>query len=171
MLQVQKSEITMQQSLNLVQNLLLATIGSISYVRVLFPDPYFHKKNVQGQSIQAIRRKASHESDQLLHWIEQGCFDALKKGYLKSLVFGIYETDPSDLIESYEFKFFYPEDGYSMSFGNTRFDLTRDKITLETTQMIRRLLLLTESLDPLPSVKYMTMRMTYYDHCPPDYGI
>jgi meiosis-specific protein len=42
-------------------------------------------------------------------------------------------------------------------------------ITNSTRQLIRKLLVLTQSLEPLPENAYITMRLFYHDHTPIDY--
>jgi meiosis-specific protein len=61
-------------------------------------------------AVKVIKRDLSIEGNTLLDWIEKGCFDALEKQYLATLVFGIYldPNDPTDLAECYYFHFNYP---------------------------------------------------------------
>lgn len=110
--------------------------------------------------------------NELLSWLETGCFDALEKQYLKTMELGIYmdPSQPRQLIESYEFHFSYPgKDQYCFTMHQAIVEngkLTRKEITKATAQMVRRLLTLTETLDPLPDGAYLTMRLEYYDSAP-----
>jgi HORMA domain len=63
-----------------------------------------------GLSVMALKKESNPEVDQLVNWLEVGCFDALGKQYLKTLFLGIYvePAKPHELIESYEFNFSYP---------------------------------------------------------------
>ncbi|KAJ3318026.1 hypothetical protein HDV06_000876 [Boothiomyces sp. JEL0866] len=96
-----------QQSLCLVQNLVKATIGSIAYIRMLFPEDAFETKGIDGVAIKTLKRDFTSESNCLLDWLEIGVFDALERKYLKQLVFGIYldKDKPFDFIEEYLFEF------------------------------------------------------------------
>ena len=43
---IQIQQITNLQSLNLIQNIILSSIGCVSYVRGLFPDDQFETKGI-----------------------------------------------------------------------------------------------------------------------------
>ena len=49
-MQVQQ-QITQQQSLNLIQNIIKSTIGSIAYIRNLFEDDQFETKGLDGIAV------------------------------------------------------------------------------------------------------------------------
>lgn len=113
--QQQKQEVSQIQSLNLVQNLLLASIGSISYVRNLFHESNYTSKKVQGLPIRTLQRGHTHQADLLLDWLELGCFDALRKQFLKTVHLYIKKGD--SLLESYSFSFKYPDGKAEMEFS------------------------------------------------------
>lgn len=160
-MQIQR-QINQQQSLILTKNILLATIGSIAYVRMLFPESNFETKGLDGIAIKTIKKNSSIEANTILDWIQKGCFDALEKKYLASLVFGIYldSKNPNDFEEQYEFKFDYQNNIISSQLG---------EISSCTRSLVRKLLLLTQSLEPLPENAYITMKLYYHDHTPIDY--
>jgi meiosis-specific protein len=108
---MQQQTINKQQSLTLTKNLLLATIGSIAYVRMLFPEDNFLTKGLDGIAVKTLKQNVSIEANTLLEWIEKGVFDAIQKQYLNQLVFGIYldPHNPLDLTEHYQFEFSYPD--------------------------------------------------------------
>ena len=64
-----------------------------------------------GLPIKALRRGGSSQADTLLDWLELGCFDALARKHLRTMVFAIYtdSTAPHTLCESYQFDFSYPQ--------------------------------------------------------------
>jgi hypothetical protein len=43
--------------------------------------------------IKHLLKGSSPQVDALLNWIESGCMEAIKKKYLKEVVFGIYEDE------------------------------------------------------------------------------
>ncbi|KAI8922944.1 HORMA domain-containing protein [Entophlyctis helioformis] len=133
---------TAQQSLTVMRNVLGATIGSITYLRNLFPDDNFRDTRLNGLQLKTLLPNKSSEADQLIDWI------------LKTMVFGIYldETRPDRFIEAYTFSFSYPDkDRWCISIsadGKRQFSFkTRD--------------------DPLPEKAFLTMRIYYYDDCTP----
>ncbi|KND01595.1 uncharacterized protein SPPG_03393 [Spizellomyces punctatus DAOM BR117] len=165
---------TAQQSLNLVRNLLGTTIGAITYLRGLFPEDNFKDTSMGGLALKSLVRDFSVEADELMDWLERGCFDALEKQYLKTMIFGIYLSpdNPDQLVEAYTFGFSYPEkDQWCITIdsnGKQAFRLrTRGEIMKATSDMLRRLLILTQTLRPLPENAYITMRLFYYDDVTP----
>jgi meiosis-specific protein HOP1 len=140
---------------------------------MLFPEQNYQSKNVQGLPIKALKRNYTKQADELLTWLETGCFDALSKQYLKTLTLGIYKDpkNPQELYETYSFSFSYPDNGqYCFSvLVSGKEEHSRVEITKETTQMIRRLLVLTQSMEPLSDNSYLTMKLEYYDSTPAEY--
>ncbi|KAJ3397940.1 HORMA domain-containing protein 1 [Lobulomyces angularis] len=158
---------TQLQSLNVVSNLLRTTISSVTYLRLLFNDDHFEEVAVAGQKFKTLKRNASKEANDLLDWLELGCFEALEKKYLKTLIFGIYADPkkPEELLESYTFRFSYPaEGGTSMQINSSGKNyssnnsknpspielVSKKDILRATTQMLRRLTVMTQSLKMLP---------------------
>ena len=135
--------ITQQQSTILMKKLVQASIGSISYIRMLFPDNAFSTKGMDGIAVkyQIITRVVNND---LMNKYMNGIFDAMEKKYLKTVVFGIYEQNNDDkLIESYEFNFDY---------DNSEFSLNDSIVSVQknTRMFMKRLLVMTQNLEPLP---------------------
>ena len=121
---------------------------------------------------------------QFVDWIEKGCFDALERGYLKSIVLGIY-TDkhrPTEMVESYTFQITYHDDLspqlHLSSHSNSRNNklsgdigsLGGEDLEKGTVQLLRTLLIMVQTLAPLPDERYLTMKLHYYDdRTPADY--
>ncbi|KAL2913621.1 hypothetical protein HK105_206923 [Polyrhizophydium stewartii] len=168
---------TAQQSLTVVRNVLAATVGSITYLRNLFPEDNFKDTKLNGLQLKTLLPNKTPQADKLIAWIDRGCYDALEKQYLRSMVFGIYldESNPDELCEVYTFSFSYPDKNrwcISLSKdGKEEFSFkTREDITRATCEMLRRLLVLTQTLEPLPARSYLTMKLLYYDEVtPPSY--
>ncbi|KAG5851428.1 hypothetical protein ANANG_G00093300 [Anguilla anguilla] len=98
--------------------------------------------------------------------------DAYRSRYLE----GVVHTDPGDpnhIIESYQFKFKYTEEGPHMEILRNRND--EMKVTMEDTKkasvlLVRKLFLLMQNLDVLPTDVCLSMKLYYYDEVtPPDY--
>lgn len=134
----QDQAVDQKQSLELVQTLLGACVGSIAYLRSLFPDDCFVKTRYgearsatdyrlfsqevipaegpgaarRGTKVTRLTRGIVQEADSLLDWLETGVFRALKDGYLKALQLAIYldESQPHVVTESYTFSFAYNDE-------------------------------------------------------------
>ncbi|RPB07219.1 HORMA-domain-containing protein [Morchella conica CCBAS932] len=131
-----------------------------------------------GTRVKRLRRGYSGEADQLLDWLEIGIFDALQKGYLKAVQLAIYvdKEHPEIIVESYTFSFSYreKEDGTS-AIGLRVTDINGRGVTVEDANknlqlMMRRLIVITQNLPPLPDQRWLTIRLHYLDHTPSDYN-
>uniref|UniRef100_A0A3P9NAP7 Zebrafish testis-expressed 38 n=1 Tax=Poecilia reticulata TaxID=8081 RepID=A0A3P9NAP7_POERE len=131
---------TKQESLVFVKRMMAIAVSSITYLRGIFPECAYRSRYLEGEMM--------------------GCFDALEKQYVSPVY-----TDPKDrncIIESYQFNFRYTEKGPEM-------DIVRwGWVALEDTKrasvlLIRKLFLLLQNLDALPSNVYLTMKLYYYD--------
>ncbi|OII75340.1 uncharacterized protein cubi_01861 [Cryptosporidium ubiquitum] len=166
----------------MMRNTIRTAVSSVAYLRNLFDEEAFEDKNVSGLQLKVLR-PFNHESKLILNWLEDGVFDALEKQYLKLLVFGIHgECD--ELIESYHFHFNYSEGGTNINLKRKSKDqelsnsqeinsygcCTKEYARQQTVQLLRALILLTQSLSPLPESRYMSMKLWYYeDRVPSDY--
>eukprot|EP01135_Chromosphaera_perkinsii_P004811 Nk52_evm42s296 gene=Nk52_evmTU42s296 len=166
---------TQQQSLNLVKNLLKTTISNISYLRNLFPEDTFHDRGLEGLQLKVLKRGNCPGADLLMNWMEKGCFDALQKHYLREIVLGI-STDPeakNSVMETYTFKFAYNKNEGEMEItllsqkNQLAKTKTKTEIKKATVQMLRTLIVLTQTLKPLPDAKYISMKIFYYDERTP----
>ncbi|BGO97761.1 Meiosis-specific protein HOP1 [Rhodotorula toruloides] len=136
--QVVDRQVTIQSSLQQVQELLEAGIGCVAYLRGLLPEDSFEdykllaprppvsrssskrdrsedpaKENTPSSvRVKKLKRGASSEADKLLDYLEVGATEAIEKGYLHQLVFAIYldPEEPTNLVESYTFTFSYETD-------------------------------------------------------------
>lgn len=104
------TSITQAQSLASVRNFLRCAITHIAYVRDLCPDSSFAFKDILGVKMRLL--VPNHEqSVALVDSIENGVFDALRRGYLRELDLCIYNEDLTDVLESYVFVFQFSQDG------------------------------------------------------------
>ncbi|KAH9277277.1 hypothetical protein BASA83_000144 [Batrachochytrium salamandrivorans] len=165
---------TAMQSLTVVRNVLGATIGSITYLRNVFPEHNFKDTRLNGLQLKTLVPKQTPQADLLIDWIDRGCCDALDRQYLRTMVFGIYvnEASPEELAEAYTFSFSYPDkDRWCIAVskdGKEEFRFkTRQDVTRATCEMLRHLLVLTQTMAPLPENAFLTMKLYYYDHVTP----
>ncbi|KAK6505309.1 DNA binding protein [Arthrobotrys musiformis] len=126
-----------KQSQQVVQDLINAAIGCITYLRGLIPEKSFcdmsyggaahepqlqsesaamsqesdktRKKKEAGTRVKHIQRGSSLEADTLLDLIEKGIFSALRKGYLKAFQLVVFlDIDRPEIIqEAYTFSINY----------------------------------------------------------------
>lgn len=190
-----KTEITAEQSQKLIQTMLTMSFGCLAFLRGLFPDDSFADqrfvpekveklcKKQNGSSgnsikIKTLVRGKSNEIDLLLNWLERGVFQSIKLKYLKALSLGIFldENDPSNLLENYTFSFDYDDDdNFQMNVGTgTKNGGPISMISLLDSrkmaqQLMRRFIIITQSLEPLPQRKFLTLRLMFNDNTPADY--
>lgn len=131
------TSINQSQSLASVRNFLRCAVTHIAYVRDLCPDSSFAFKDILGVKMRLL--VPNHEqSIALVDSIENGVFDALRKGYLRELDLCIYNDDMTDVLESYVFLFEFSQDGKEVrmeiqsggvGIGNDRSGLKRKEQT------------------------------------------
>lgn len=165
-----------QQSVSVVKKLLAIAVSGITYLRGLFPEKAYGTKHVEDQKVMILREeKTCPGAAQIVQWM-QGCFDAIQKKYLKTVILSIYTEpeNPQKVTEFYQFRIQYTKKGAqvefesknknpvsSMSCGNTK----KASILL-----VRKLYTLMQNLGPLPDKVWLNMKLAYYeDVTPPDY--
>ncbi|XP_073706030.1 zebrafish testis-expressed 38 [Garra rufa] len=166
---------TKAQSVVFVKRMVVIAVSAITYLRGIFPEDSYRSRYLEDLCIKVLKQDCScPEARKLIKWL-LGCFDALEKRYLQMVVIGVH-TSPDvshRVIESYQFKFRYSECGPQMDIlSNVNGDM---KVTLEDTKkasslLIRKLFLLMQNLESLPTGVYLTMKLYYYDDVtPPEY--
>ncbi|XP_056328484.1 zebrafish testis-expressed 38 [Danio aesculapii] len=166
---------TEAQSLVFLKRMVVIAVSSITYLRGIFPENSYRSRYLEDLCIKVLKQDCSSPgAHKLIKWL-MGCFDALEKRYLQMLVIGVH-TSPDDsnhVIESYQFKFRYSEHGPQMDIlSNVNGDI---RVTLEDTKkastlLIRKLFLLMQNLEALPTAVHLTMKLYYNDDVtPPEY--
>uniref|UniRef100_A0A3B3VKA3 Zebrafish testis-expressed 38 n=1 Tax=Poecilia latipinna TaxID=48699 RepID=A0A3B3VKA3_9TELE len=155
---------TRNWSLVFVKRMMAIAVSSITYLRGIFPECAYRSRYLEDLCIKVLRENSNTSgANKIVKWM-MGCFDALEKQYVSPVY-----TDPKDrncIIESYQFNFRYTEKGPEM-------DIVRwGWVALEDTKrasvlLIRKLFLLLQNLDALPSNVYLTMKLYYYDEITP----
>lgn len=127
--------------------------STISYLRNFFPSSYFATKNID--TVEArILMPACPNSSLFISWYRVSVRDAFQRKYLRKLVLAVYldETSPEKVSETYTLEFSYDKETQNSIF-----------------QMIRTLSLLTQTLEPLPPKKFITLKLFYNEKTPYEY--
>nr|XP_061787304.1 HORMA domain-containing protein 1-like isoform X3 [Nerophis lumbriciformis] len=137
-------------SLVFVKRMMAVAVSSITYLRGIFPEDAYRSRYLEDLCIKVLRENCSTPGpSKVVKWLI-GCFDALDKQYLQVVFIGVY-TDPDEpncIVESYNFKFKYTDEGPEMD-------------------VLRKLFLLMQNLNALPNNIHMTMKLYYYDDITP----
>eukprot|EP00698_Gefionella_okellyi_P024243 TRINITY_DN8502_c0_g1_i11.p1 TRINITY_DN8502_c0_g1~~TRINITY_DN8502_c0_g1_i11.p1 ORF type:complete len:371 (-),score=75.08 TRINITY_DN8502_c0_g1_i11:758-1870(-) len=167
--QLARTEIDAKQSLTLMRNLMRTAISSICYLRHMFPEECFQDRFLSGINIKGLIPK-SVEAKKLCNWLEHGVFEAIEKRYLKCVVFTVAsDATGTTVLESYHFRISYPDnENVCMTLSsNLKPALfaaqTKDEIKRSTATMIRTLITLAQTLQPLPDEYFLSMKLLYYD--------
>lgn len=144
-------------------------------------------KQTNSIKIKTLIKGKSKEIDLLLDWLEKGVFQSIKLKYLKALSLGIFkdENNPMDLYENYIFTFDYNDKDNNVSMSIDTQDLSsspsgrkqhsnNDVISIQDSrkmvqQLMRRFIIITQSLEPLPDEKFLSMRLLFNDNVDPNY--
>ncbi|CAR21231.1 Hop1p [Lachancea thermotolerans CBS 6340] len=182
--------ITCEQSQKLVQTMLTMSFGCLSFLRGLFPDDNFidqrfvpekviknynkdrNEAPANSIKIKTLVRGKTPEADLFLDWLEKGVFQSIKVKYLKALSLGVFthEEAPSDLLENYLFSFSYGDDGQvSMGVNGEEGEVSLLDSRRVVQQLMRRFIIITQSLEPLPEKRFLTMRLLFNENAPPEY--
>ncbi|XP_029931131.1 zebrafish testis-expressed 38 [Myripristis murdjan] len=163
---------TEQESLVFVKRMMALAVSSITYLRGIFPEDAYRSLYLEDLCAKVLREDCSTlGACKTVKWM-MGCFEALEKRYLQLVLIGVYTNpdDPNSIIESYQFKLKYKDKGPEMDiFRNENAEM---RVTIEDTKkasvlLIRKLFLLMQNLDALPSQVHLTMRLYYYDDITP----
>ncbi|XP_071348667.1 zebrafish testis-expressed 38 isoform X2 [Trachinotus anak] len=152
--------------------MMAVAVSSITYLRGIFPEDAYRSRYLEDLCIKVLREDCNTPgASKVVKWM-MGCFDAIEKQYLQIVFIGVYTNpdEPNCIIESYQFKFKYTEKGPGMDI--LRNNDVKMTVTLEDTKrasvlLIRKLFLLMQNLDALPSNVYLTMKLYYYDDITP----
>ena len=184
----------------LIKSLLLATIGSVSYLRGFFSESNFRDEQVvddlrafpstnddprKSVNVKTIKRGLSVEADRLLDYLvplsscsyqENGVFDAIDHQFLKSMILAVYSNfqQPNHVCETYTFDFTYPKDddpSFSLALSEgPRITIAHAQGQRSLQQMVRRTIYITQNLDPLPDRCWLALKLLYHEKTPPKYS-
>ncbi|XP_058516191.1 HORMA domain-containing protein 1 [Ochotona princeps] len=162
-----------QESLTLVKRLLAVSISCITYLRGMFPECAYGTRYLDDLCVKILRDdKHCPGASQLVKWM-LGCYDALKKKYLRMIILAVYSNpeDPQTVSECYQFKFKYTGDGPIMDFvsknQSNRSSMSSADTKKASILLIRKIYVLMQNLGPLPNDVCLTMKLFYYDEVTP----
>ncbi|XP_058503566.1 HORMA domain-containing protein 1 isoform X6 [Solea solea] len=163
-----------QQSLVVIKKLLAIAVSGITYLRGLFPEKAFGDKYVDDQKVMILREERSCPgASQIVQWM-QGCFEAIQKKYLRSVIMSIYtdQDSPQKVTEFYHFRILYNTQGVQMDFESFNNNNKTSTVSCGDTKkasilLVRKLYTLMQNLGPLPDNIFLNMKLTYYDDVTP----
>ncbi|XP_071505019.1 uncharacterized protein [Diadema antillarum] len=166
-------QVTHQQSAIFVKKLLAVAVSTITYLRTIFPEHAFGDRSLEDLNLKVLKDdSACPGACQVIKWMK-GCFDALDKKYLRAMIIGMYvdPNDPDTAIETYTFKFSYSQQGPEVDIYRNKERMagahTEAQTKRATLQLLRTILVMTQSLRLLPDEVMMTMKLLYYDDVTP----
>lgn len=137
-------------------------------------------------NLKRFKRGGDKNSDELLKWIEEGCFDALSKKYLKSAVLTILAdtNSPNNVLETYTLRVNYPDSILHQTIDATtsniaQLSLTRNDQSIlavesspsnfkeSISKILRSLCVMSQTLKSLPARKCLSMKLSYYEEVTP----
>ncbi|XP_037639435.1 HORMA domain-containing protein 1 isoform X2 [Sebastes umbrosus] len=161
-----------QQSLVVIKKLLAIAVSGITYLRGLFPEKAYGSKYVEDQKVMILREERSCPgASQIVQWM-QGCFDAIQKKYLRTVIMSLY-TDPENpqVTEYYQFRIHYTAKGTQMEFEinnkNKVSSMSCGNTKKASILLVRKLYTLMQNLGPLPENVCLNMKLAYYDNVTP----
>jgi len=184
------------ESVPTTQKLLELLIFQILFLRQHFPRQYFTSvrvKHLDNLEMQVLSAEKDAEARRVVEWLEYGVAGVISKGWLDKLYFG-FSLDPTgkDIIEEYIWSISYPvtDPGGGLVFADrlslSTFDLSQSNRECSigassigaassmspfssVLRLIRALVNLCGSLDELPQHRFLFIKLSYTDHCPPGY--
>ncbi|XP_035527546.1 HORMA domain-containing protein 1 [Morone saxatilis] len=162
-----------QQSLVVIKKLLAIAVSGITYLRGLFPEKAYGSKFVEDQKVMILREERSCPgASQIVQWM-QGCFDAIQKKYLRTVIMSIY-TDPENpqkVTEYYQFRIQYTAKGAEMDIesvnNNNKVSMSCGNTKKASILLVRKLYTLMQNLGPLPDNVCLNMKLAYYENVTP----
>ncbi|XP_078480895.1 HORMA domain-containing protein 1-like [Lampetra planeri] len=160
-----------QQSIIVIKKLLAIAVSGITYLRGLFPEKAYGRKYVEDQKVMILREEHSCPGAiQIVQWME-GCFEAIEKKYLRSVIISIY-TDPENpkvVTEYYQFRIQYTSHGAQMDFesNDKMSNLPCGNMKKASILLVRKLYVMMQNLGPLPENVFLKMKLAYYNDVTP----
>ncbi|CAJ1063048.1 HORMA domain-containing protein 1 isoform X1 [Xyrichtys novacula] len=165
--------LTEQQSLVVIKKLLAIAVSGITYLRGLFPVTAYGDKYVEDQKVMILKEERSCPgASQIVQWM-QGCFEAIQKKYLRTVIMSIYtdQENPQKVTELYQFRIQYTAEGAQMDFesnnNNNTLSMSSGNTKKASILLVRKLYTLMQNLGPLPDSVCLNMKLAYYDNVTP----
>ncbi|KAL4660084.1 HORMA domain-containing protein 1-like isoform X1 [Arapaima gigas] len=164
---------TQERSEVFVKQMVALAVSSITYLRGIFPEEAYRARYLEDLCIKVIKEDSTARgASKIVKWM-MGCFDALEKGYVKTL---IWNNGPLPflylqyIIESYQFRFKYTGKGPQVDIArnkNVEMQITIEDIKQASMLLVRKLFLVMQNLDILPNDVFLSMKLYYYDDVTP----
>ena len=131
---VAQQEISQQQSLTLMRNMMRLYLSNVCHGRGLFPESDFERRDVcQLEGVPSLGHRegpVTAEAMRLLSWMEKGVFDALKLRYLDQCVLVVSDDEAAERVrEAWVLKMEWTTDAD----GNYRLNTGADTFVVEIT--------------------------------------
>ncbi|KAK7205732.1 HORMA domain-containing protein [Myxozyma melibiosi] len=189
----QQAFVSPRVSQDYIQTFLSASFGCLTFLRHvisssnpsgLFADDNYDDERFQPDPalrdhvrLKLLKRGVSSQADLLLDWLERGIFDAIERKYLSAAVFAVFcdPARPQLLQESYTFSIDYRDDEpaslalHHSSGASLEVGVRPAEVRKNLQQLMRRFILLTQNLPPLPDSRFVSVQLVFNDSCPADY--
>ncbi|GMM30047.1 Hop1 protein [Martiniozyma asiatica (nom. inval.)] len=170
-----RQKLTQLQSEKSVISVLTLSFSCIAFLRGFFNDEHFEDSQfvVDDRSsikIKTLKKGMSKEADGLVQWINTAVSDGIKNKYLKAVSLSIIldPNDPTDIFENYTFKVEYKNNEGSLVFETEAFDAIKST-RQDICSLLRRFIVITQSLGNLPEKRWLSLRLLYNENCPDKY--
>lgn len=129
------------------------------------------KKADSGLRIKLIKPHCSPEADGLLSWLNGAIAESLEARYLRAVNLSVVldPNNPSDLFESYCFQISYAKSGPSIIFDTDVTVNPMQDTRVQIHQLLKRFIIITQSLKSLPSRRFLSMQLLFTDDCSSSY--
>ena len=164
---------TEAKSLQFVKKLVTLTVSNITYLRNMFPEDAYSNRSLDKLPLKILKQNNPHKNaGTLASWLV-GAFDAIEKKYLKEMMLVVYvdEAHPDVVHEMYTFNFSYPGGlatcEIAVQQGGDGTNISLESVKKSTQSLLRRILVVTQGLSPIPPSGHVSMKLTYYDDVTP----
>eukprot|EP01063_Lacrimia_lanifica_P000579 TRINITY_DN1030_c0_g1_i8.p1 TRINITY_DN1030_c0_g1~~TRINITY_DN1030_c0_g1_i8.p1 ORF type:complete len:525 (+),score=151.55 TRINITY_DN1030_c0_g1_i8:73-1647(+) len=162
--------VSAQESMVLVRNLMRTSVSTVTYLRNVFPEDSYTDRVISGVGIKSLVAN-NDETRTVIDWLEKGVFDALQKQFLR--VLSLVVTDYNGgVIENYDFRVSYPASGAAVAVSASSSQggaPTKTDVAASMKAMLRKVIVLTQSMQPLPEERCITMKLVYDKDTPEEY--
>jgi len=161
---------TNKMSLAFTKKLLAVSVSNITYLRSMFPEEAYADRSMDGIQLKILKENnKSQAAGTLAGWLV-GVFEALEKRYLREMMLIVLENpnQPEKVHEMYTYRFSYPDGNVScqMLQGEGQKEVQKvqpDSVYSSTVSLLRSIIMTTQTLEPLPTSSFLSMKLTYYD--------
>ncbi|CAK9302249.1 unnamed protein product, partial [Gordionus sp. m RMFG-2023] len=166
-----KSSIKLNEklSINYIQKVYGISVSSILYIRKIFPENAFEKIKDKSMDLNVLIADEHDPNAYYVYKMMQGCYDAIKKKYLKKVIMGFYieEDIAKNFIEYYIFQFSSNNKMQVKIKKNKNVDKLTSYKSDNPLNLIQSLEKLKNIFIKLPRNTRVSMRIFYYEDITP----